>query len=149
MKWVKCRVARAAVDVTGCVARPCCKEDLYHRRDLPQVSFLSRQARVCRDKHAFVATEHVFRRDKSMLAATKPLSRRNHVYKTGVCRDKRFVATRMLLSRQKTCKLFATNVLSCKNMSRQKTCFVTKTHFCRDKHKPFVATDDTCGSSHQ
>ena len=34
---------------------------------------VSRQTPVCRDKHVFVTTKHVFRRDKSMIVATKPL----------------------------------------------------------------------------
>ena len=69
---------------------------------------------------SFVATKHVFCRHKSMLFATKLLSWQNYV-----CRDKPFVATNIkhmfvatsiLLSRQKTC------------LSRQKYACV-----CRDK----------------
>ena len=55
----------------------------YHWRQLPQVSFLSRQifvetnvilprqAYLCRNKLVFVAIKHVFCHDKSMLVATK------------------------------------------------------------------------------
>ena len=49
----------------------------FHWRELLQVSFfvaaniLSRKTRVCRHKHVFVATKHVFCPDQSMLAATK------------------------------------------------------------------------------
>ena len=76
----------------------------------------------------FVATKHVFCRDKSMLAATKVLSGQIRV-----CPDK----TR-LLSRQKyVCRykhFVATSIL----LSQQKTCFVeTNTCFSRQK---FVAT---------
>ena len=47
----------------------------YHGRELPQVSFLSRQ-KFCLDKHMFVATKVLSRqtrvcRDKSKLVATK------------------------------------------------------------------------------
>ena len=39
----------------------------YHWQELTQVSFLSRQTRICRDKFEFVATKHVFCRDKSIM----------------------------------------------------------------------------------
>ena len=42
---------------------------------------LSRQTRVCRDKPVFVATKHVFCRHKSMIVATKVLSRQTRVDK--------------------------------------------------------------------
>ena len=83
----------------------------YHWRELPQVSFLSRQMfcrdkqlfvsqMCCRDKHVFVATKHVICRNKSMLVATKRLW-----HQTRVCRDKHnFVATNIILSRQKLCR---------------------------------------------
>ena len=54
----------------------------YHWRELAQ--------NFCRDKN-----DPVFCRDKSMLVATKRLSRQ-----TRVCRDKCFVATNIILSRQ-------------------------------------------------
>ena len=41
----------------------------YHWRELPQVSFLSRQM-FCRDKHAFVATKDVFCRNKHVFVVT-------------------------------------------------------------------------------
>jgi len=94
----------------------------YHWLEMPQVSFLSRQTRVChnktrllsrhkhacrdkrfvaasmfcRDKHVFVTTKHVFCRDTSMLVATKVLSRQVCFVATNMC----FVATNMCLSRQ-------------------------------------------------
>ena len=88
----------------------------YHWRELPQVSFWSRQ-KFCRYKHCFVATKDVFCRDKSMLSATKRLSNRcvcrdktcrdkhtfaarKHVFcrdKHVFCRHKTFVATKMIL----------------------------------------------------
>ena len=78
----------------------------YHWRELPQVSFLSRQM-FCHDKHVFVARKNVFCRIKSMLAAMKVLSRQNFCrdkyssWQARVCRAKCFVATSILLSRQK------------------------------------------------
>ena len=71
----------------------------YHWRELPQVSCLSRQTRVCRDKHVFVATKvclsrQTFCRDKHIFVAASLLLSRQ----TCVCRDK----TR-LLTRQKFC----------------------------------------------
>ena len=57
----------------------------YHWRELPQVSFSSRQ-KLCRYKHTFVATKDMFCRDKHMFVATKR-----------VCRDKSFVVTKMIL----------------------------------------------------
>ena len=75
----------------------------YHWQELPQVSFF---VAICRDK--------------SMLAATKHLSRQNYVCRdkiilsrqiqTRVCHDKRFVATKDVFCRDKS-KLVATNVL--------------------------------------
>ena len=45
------------------------------KRMLAATKVLSRQNYVCRDKHVFVVTKHVFFRDKSKLVATKVLSR--------------------------------------------------------------------------
>ena len=53
------------------------------------MSFLSRH--VCHDKHLFVATKHVFCHDTNMLVVTNVLWRKN------VCRNKTFVATKMVL----------------------------------------------------
>ena len=47
----------------------------YHWREVPQVSFLSHQTRVCRDKQIFVATIDVFCRDKHVFVTTKLFSR--------------------------------------------------------------------------
>ena len=65
----------------------------YHWRELPQVWFLSRQTRVCRNKHTFVATKDVF------------------------CHDKSFVATSILFSRQKTCLSWQTCI--CRDKSTE------------------------------
>ena len=95
--------------------------------------------KVCRDKHVFVPTKHVFCRKKSTsFVATKVcLSRQNYVCHdkafvvTNICRDKHefdksFVSTRTRLSRQNFCH-------------DKHTFVVTKDVFCRDKHM-FVAT---------
>ena len=85
----------------------------------------------------FVATKHVFCHDKSMLVVTKHLSRQKcacrdkafvkHVFvTTNICHEKGFVATNILLSRQKTCFVATRRALS------------GQTHVCRDK--TFVAT---------
>ena len=102
------------------------------------ILFFCRQ-KSCRDKHVFVATKHVFCRDKSMLV------RQNVCF---IClllsqRDKTsFVETNTCLSRQKY--FVATNIIC------YDKCFVAA-----DIHV-FVATkrlsrqnDDTCGSSGQ
>ena len=81
---------------------------VYHWRKLPQVHCLSRQ-NLCRDKHVFVTTKHIFCRDESLLVATKLLSLQNYVccdkylsWQT-FCRDKCsvaphiFVATKIIL----------------------------------------------------
>ena len=60
----------------------------YHWRELPQVSFLSRQTRVSRVTTRLVATKVCFCRDKIMFVATKLLSRQI------------FVATDIILLRQ-------------------------------------------------
>ena len=58
----------------------------------------TKQAYFCRDKHVFVATKHMFCHDKSMLVATKVLSRQ-----TRISRDTHnFVAASILLSRHVT-----------------------------------------------
>ena len=88
--------------------------DHCHWRELPQVSFLSRQTRLlsrqkyaCHDK-TFVATKLCWSRDKHNFVATKAfvatsvaklLLRQNYV-----CRNKRFVATKIRLSLQNICR---------------------------------------------
>ena len=59
----------------------------YHWRELPQVSFLSRQT-FCRDKHV--------RQNMSFISTKICLSRQTYF-----CGDKSFVATNIILSRQK------------------------------------------------
>ena len=75
----------------------------YHWRELPQLSFLSRQ-KFCRDKHVlsrqkyFVATK-IFRRDKGFVATSILLPRQ-----TRDCRDKSklvFEATKNYFCRDK------------------------------------------------
>ena len=91
-------------------------------RELPQVSFLSRQKYACRDK-TFRATntclsqqicvstnilsrQNIFCRDKHNFVSTKVLSRQAYFCcdkrrllsrQTRVCRDKTFVAAKMIL----------------------------------------------------
>ena len=116
---------------------------------------------VCRDKsfvatnkHVLVATNHVFCRDKSMLAATKLLSHHNYICHDKIClsrqifsREHVFVATNILWSRQKTCfvatkHLFVPTKLclsrqifvATKVLSRQNIFVATKDVFCPDKH---------------
>ena len=82
-----------------------------------------------RGKHTFVATntcsvatKHVFAREKKYVFWGKNFCRDKIMFAvTNICRDKSFVATSILLSRQKTCFV------------------VTKDVLCRDKHR-FVAT---------
>ena len=70
----------------------CCK---YHFR----------RKRACRVKHVFVATKHVFCRDKSMLASRNVLSHQPYFLSRQIyaCRDKRCALSRQtrVLSRQK------------------------------------------------
>ena len=119
----------------------------YHWWELPQLLFLSWQKfwKFCHDKHVFVATKHVFCRDKSMLIMTELLLWQTHVCHAKylscqmICQDKNilsrqnydksFVAARILLLWQKTCFVTTNTCLSWQN-------------FCRDKN-------DTCGSSCQ
>ena len=95
-----------------------------HWRELPQVSFLSRQS--------FAAANTSF-------VATKVCLWRQNVFRDKiVCRDEH--KTR-LLSRQNYASIIfvATNIL----LSQQRTCFVvTNTCFCRNKN-------DTCDSPRQ
>ena len=42
--------------------------DVYHWRELPQVSFLSRQTRVCRDKTRLLSRQKYACRDKTVVA---------------------------------------------------------------------------------
>ena len=76
----------------------------HHWRELPQVSFLSRQ-KFCRDKHVFVATKHAFYRDKSTVASTKLLyfvaTNKLSLQKKKSRQKACFVATNMCLSQQK------------------------------------------------
>ena len=70
---------------------------MYRWRELSQILFLPRQ-KFRRDKRVFVfvATKHVFCRDKSMLAATKLFV----AIKLCLSRQNIFVATKVYLSRQ-------------------------------------------------
>ena len=88
----------------------------HHWRELPQVSFLSRQ-KFCRNKHAFVETNMC-------------LSRQNNI-----CRDKTFVTTKTLYRDKHG---FARQKYSC----GKHTFVAIKDVFCRHKHV-FVATE-TC-----
>ena len=92
----------------------------------------------------FVATKHVFRRDKSMLAATKHLSRQIYV-----CREKIFLSRFLCLLRQKfvfVVVFVVTSILlsrqsklvGIKNLSVQKC---GSAYFCRDKRRVFFATN--------
>ena len=134
---------------------------LYPWRELPQVSFLSRQ-RFCRDKrerslyslrfrrdkHVLVETKHVFCRDESVLVVTKVLSKkkkglsRQNIFiflKTKIGRDKIiFVATSILrlLSRQKyACLLRQIFVAT-------RTCLLRQIFVATKVLSTFVATND-------
>ena len=88
--------------------------DLYHWRELPQVSFLLR--------HMFVMTKHIFCYDKHAFVATKVcLLQQNFCHDKIVCCDK-------YLSRQKFC-------------CDKHICFSQQTLFYWDKHI-FVETKD-------
>ena len=63
----------------------------YHWRELPQVTFLSRQ-KVCCNKHTFVATKLCLLRQISVM--TKVLSPQ-----TCVCRDKKFCRNTKIVAR--------------------------------------------------
>ena len=91
----------------------------YHRRELPQVSFLSRHTRVCRDKTRLLSRQMYACSDKITFVAT-----------TYFYRDKTFVTTNICLSRQKLhLWQLPPMIMSCH-----------KYHFCRDKHKSMLAT---------
>ena len=125
----------------------------------------------------FVATKNVFCRDKSMLAATKLLSRQNTFVASNTCLSRSFVATSVLLLQQKACfvatntflsrqkkkkkalsrQIFlATNLILfvARNICRNKSFVSTSIHLSRQK-TCFVATklcrdkNDTCGRSRQ
>ena len=59
----------------------------YHWRERPQVSFSSRQTRVCHDRTRLLSRQKYACRDKIMFVATKYLSRQ-----TRVCRNKTFLS---------------------------------------------------------
>ena len=89
----------------------------------------------------FVATNHVFCRDESMLAATKLLSRQTQFCrdKTRVCRDKSFVMTSIRVCRDKS-KLVAAKQLSWQNSLPRQIFVATKVvlrqkYVCRDKRR--------------
>jgi len=92
-----------------------------HKYQFVATKVLTRQTRVCRDKHVFVMTKHVFCRDKSKFVATKLSSWQNYV-----CRDKNdtciiFVMTKDVFRRDK--HVFVTT----KKLSRQN-------YVCCDKY---------------
>ena len=127
MLFLKALTLRKIVsDICVCIIGGSCRK--YH---FFTTKVLSQQTRVCRDKHVFITTKHVFcrDRDKSIFVAL-PLQKyvciilsrqktcffaRKHVFVAtqlfvarNICRDKRFVATNnfvatsILLSQQKT-----------------------------------------------
>ena len=105
----------------------CCVCVTCHWRELPKVSFLSRETRVCRDKTRLSRQNTSFGREKSMLLATKCLSRQTRVYLSfwndkQFCRDKRFVATNIRVCRDKR-----------RDLSRQ-------TRVCRDKNDTWCSS---------
>ena len=160
-------ISRRSVSGSGC------RGD-YHWRELPQVSFLSRQ-KYCRDKHtSFVATKVCLLRQNDVCRG-KYLSRQTHVCiiggsrnkyhtcssrQTRVCRDK----TR-LLSRQKyacrdecfvgtyTCLFVATKdkimFVAIKTFGRGKHTFVATKDVCLSRQYFCRDKNDTCGSSRQ
>ena len=86
----------------------------YHWRELQQVSFLSRQKYVCRDRHVFDATKVLWRQTKQNIDNKAKnvihihprvfLSRQRRFVATNTglsgnifCRNKTFVATKMIL----------------------------------------------------
>ena len=112
--------------------------EFYHWRQLPQVSFSSRQ------NTSFVATKvclplQNFCRHKIIFVATKYF-----------CRDKTFVATStcIRLSRQQTCFVPTNTCLSRQNYVCRYKYLSQKTRVCRDMHT-FVATKDViCCDEH-
>ena len=92
----------------------------YHWRELPQVSFLSRQ------KHVFVATKHIFCRNKTHLLSQQNICHNNIMFAATkqFCCVKTFVATNICRNKH---TFLMTKVLS------------RRAYFCRNKN-------DTCGS---
>ena len=83
---------------------------IYHWRELPQVSFLSRQTRVCWDKTRLLSRQNYACRDKTFVATKLCLSQQNIVVATTVfvatkvCRYKsKLVATKMILVAAPVC----------------------------------------------
>ena len=111
---------------------PCCMFALpYHWRELPQVSFLSRETSVCRDKTRLLPRQKYACRDK------KHFCRDRHNY---FCRDKLiFVATNQCLSRLNRYFVATKVCLSRQNFICHDKPFVVTKIFCRDNHK-FAAT---------
>ena len=97
---------------------------LCHGRELPQVSFLSRQ------NTSIVATKYACR-DKIMFVATSILLSRQIFVATEICLRQVFVATN--ISRDKS-MLVATEIFVATEI-----CLSRQAYFCRDKHN-FVAT---------
>ena len=77
------------------------QQPFYHWRELPQVSFLSRQ-KFCWDKHTFVVTKDVFCCNGSMLVTKKTFETNKIMFvATNICHGKSFATTNMCLSWQK------------------------------------------------
>ena len=106
-------------------------ELFYHWRELPQVSFLSRQ-KFRRDKHGFVAAFHVFCRDVTrFLSRPKYASDKSFVEKKCLfCRDKTFVTANIYRDKHNFDKRLWRQACFC----RDKHVLATTKHvFCRDK----------------
>ena len=133
------------------------KGDKYHSRELPQVLFLSRQTRFCREKkkcllsrqryachdQTFVATKLCLLYVNKIIFVATNIFRNKHMFVTkNICRNKyNFVATKVLSQQAYFCrdKRRVLSQLTC--VCRDKNMLVaTNIFFCRDKN-------DTCGSS--
>ena len=118
---------------------------LYHWRELPQVSFLSRE-RFCPDKHVFVATNMCLSHDKARLLSRQKYSCREKITfvatkqtcvlspKAYFCRDCRdrslLVATNVLLRQNYICR---DKYLSWQKFCRNKN--TRQSYFCCDKRR--------------
>ena len=107
----------------------------YHWRELPQVSFLSREKYACRDIPCC---------DKIMFVATKYFCRGKTFVTTNIFRDKGNFSARKLLLRQKYACRDKTFVLTNTCLSRQNICR-DKQNFCRDKHTIRSRAENTGG----
>ena len=114
-----------------------------------QVSFLSRQKKNCGDKTRLLSRQKYACRDKIMFVAIN-ICREKTFVATNIYRNKHnFVATSILLSRQKLCFVFVAKKSRDKHIICQEKHIFVALNICLLRQNFWRDKNDTCGTSCQ